>query len=56
MDDMVECGAEGIVLGCTDLPLLIQNYKIPLFDTIKILAESTVRYATRTVNKGVFSK
>lgn len=37
-------GAEGIILGCTELPLIIQqeDANVMLFDTIKILAESAV--------------
>ena len=35
-------GAEGIILGCTEIGLLVQNKgnKIPLFDTTKIHAEA----------------
>jgi aspartate racemase len=40
-------GAEAIVLGCTDLPLLLKkcDREIILFDTLKILAEATVLYS-----------
>jgi len=40
-------GAEGIILGCTEIPLLIKQYdvEIPLFDTMTIHAESAVNYA-----------
>lgn len=40
-------GAEGVVLACTDLPLLInqQDVDIQLFDTVDILAEATINYA-----------
>lgn len=42
-------GAEGVVLGCTEIPLLIkQNYvNIPIFDTTRIHAISAVEYALR---------
>ncbi|NEW04955.1 aspartate/glutamate racemase family protein [Paenibacillus sp. SYP-B3998] len=40
-------GAEGIVLGCTEIPLLIQQQdtRIPLFDTTRIHAEESVEFA-----------
>ncbi|HLD57761.1 MAG TPA: amino acid racemase [archaeon] len=54
--NLLDRGAEAIVLGCTDLPLLIkqEDYDVKIFDTVEILAESTVRYATGIVNKEVF--
>ncbi|GAK61172.1 aspartate racemase [Candidatus Vecturithrix granuli] len=38
--------AEGIILGCTEIPLLIQqaDCPIPLFDTTRIHAEAAVEY------------
>ena len=40
-------GAEGIILGCTELPLLIQqsDVEIPLFDTLKLHLEKAVDFA-----------
>lgn len=40
-------GAEGVVLGCTEIPLLIkqEDVSIPIFDTTKIHAEMAVEYA-----------
>ena len=40
-------GAEGVILGCTEIPLLIgwQDAKIPLFDTTKIHAQAAVDIA-----------
>ena len=40
-------GAEGIILGCTELPLLIKSddTKIPLFDTTRLHAEAAVKMA-----------
>ena len=37
-------GATGIILGCTELPLIIsqKDINLRLFDTINILAETTV--------------
>ncbi len=44
---MVEAGAEGIILGCTEIGLLIQteDCSVPLFDTTRIHAEAAVEYA-----------
>jgi aspartate racemase len=44
---LVNEGAEGIVLGCTELPLLIQPSDIhaPLFDTTQLHAEAAVNLA-----------
>jgi len=40
-------GAEGIVLGCTELPLLIRpgDINVPLFDTTRLHAEAAVKMA-----------
>jgi len=40
-------GAQGIILGCTELPLLIKqaDYPVPLFDTTIIHAKAAVDYA-----------
>ena len=40
-------GAEGIILGCTEIPLLVQNgdASVPLFDTTTIHAERALQYA-----------
>jgi len=42
-----EEGAQGIILGCTEIPLLIkqEDVKVPVFDTTKIHAEAAVKYA-----------
>ena len=44
---LVSRGAEGIILGCTEIPLLVdqKDYKIPLFDTTRVHAERAVEYA-----------
>jgi len=44
---LIERGAEGIVLGCTELPLLIHpaNVNIPLFNTTRLHAEAAVKQA-----------
>ena len=40
-------GAEGIVLGCTELPLLIRlaDVLVPVFDTTRLHAEGAVKLA-----------
>lgn len=40
-------GAEGIILGCTELPLLIKqnDVNIPLFDTLRIHLSEAVEFA-----------
>lgn len=42
-----ERGAEGIVLGCTEIPLFIaqDDFDRPLFDTLKLHAQAAVRFA-----------
>ena len=43
-------GAEGVILGCTEIPLLIhqKDVNIPVFDTTAIHAEKAVEWALRT--------
>ncbi len=40
-------GAEGVVLGCTEIPLLVrpEDVSLPLFDTTQIHAEAALTYA-----------
>lgn len=47
MERMVSQGAEGIILGCTEIGLLVQqaDSQVPLFDTTRIHAEAAVEYA-----------
>ncbi len=44
---LVSSGAEGIILGCTEIPLLVsqEDYDIPLFDTTSIHARAAVDHA-----------
>jgi len=44
---LVDKGAEGIVLGCTELPLLVRPSEIhaPIFDTTRLHAEAAVNLA-----------
>ncbi|MDT8394409.1 MAG: aspartate/glutamate racemase family protein [Bacteroidales bacterium] len=47
IDKLVKDGAEGIILGCTEIPLLLdqKDFEIPLFNTTDIHAEAAVRFA-----------
>jgi aspartate racemase len=47
MDNLVERGAEGIILGCTEIGLLVkeEDSRVPLFDTTRIHAEAAVSLA-----------
>jgi len=47
--NLAKKGAEGVILGCTEIPMLIKqkDVEIPLFDTIKIHAEFAVDYAIK---------
>jgi len=42
-------GAQGVILGCTEIPLLISNkdVTIPIFNTTKIHAEKVVEWALK---------
>ena len=47
MDDLREKGAQGIVLGCTEIPLIIhdEDTDMPLFNTTLIHARAIVNFA-----------
>lgn len=47
IDDLEQAGAKGIVLGCTEIPLLIKqsDSKLPLFNTLEIHAKAAVDFA-----------
>ncbi|WP_394751099.1 aspartate/glutamate racemase family protein [Spongiimicrobium salis] len=49
-NELMERGAEGLVLGCTEIPMLIEqrDFDFPVFDTTKIHVESIVNF---TLNK-----
>jgi len=48
--DLVDRGAEGILLGCTEIDLLIgpQDAPVPVFDTTRLHAERAVDLALAT--------
>lgn len=47
MEKMVKMGAEGIIIGCTDIPLLLtqSDTKIILFDTTEIHSKAAAEFA-----------
>ena len=49
IERLAERGAQGVVLGCTEIPLLVSEADagLPLFDTTAIHAEAALRYATQ---------
>ena len=50
IQELVDRGAEGAILGCTEIPLLVSEADagIPLFDTTSIHAEAALTYACET--------
>jgi aspartate racemase len=50
VNGLAERGAEGVILGCTEIPLLLgeDDVSIPLFDTTIIHAEAALRYAVES--------
>lgn len=49
IEDLAKKGAEGVILGCTEIPLLIKqsDASIPVFDTTSIHAEKAVEWALK---------
>lgn len=49
INSLADRGAEGVILGCTELPLLVksEDVDIPLFNTTEIHAEYAVDYALK---------
>jgi len=45
-NELIERGAEGIILGCTEIPLLIDqsDFSVPVFDTTKIHSDAIVSF------------
>ncbi len=50
MDAMIKDGAQGIILGCTEIPLLIKqcDVDVPVFDTTTIHAREAFKQAMKT--------
>ena len=47
IDDLQKGGAQGVILGCTEIPLLVKqkDVPIPIFDTTTIHAQAAVDWA-----------
>ncbi|MBD1206863.1 MAG: aspartate/glutamate racemase family protein [Ignavibacteria bacterium] len=47
IDELIQRGAEGIILGCTEIPMLIkqEDISVPVFDTTKIHSQAIVKFA-----------
>jgi aspartate racemase len=47
INNLIDHGAEGIILGCTEIPLLVRqsDIRIPIYDTTGIHARAAVRCA-----------
>lgn len=50
VNELVALGAQCIILGCTEIPMLIsqEDFSIPVFDTTKIHSQAIVEFATCT--------
>ena len=51
MDNLLKSGAEGIILGCTEIPLLIKqdDCDYPLFNTTYLHSIYTLNYAMKEI-------
>ena len=49
INDSIKNGAQAVILGCTEIPLLIKrgDVDIPVFDTTRIHAETAVEFAIK---------
>ena len=47
MDELHRCGAQGIIMGCTEIPLLVrpEDTDLLLFDTLAIHARAVIDFA-----------
>jgi len=47
IQNLVERGAQGVILGCTEIPLIVsqEDYEIPLYDTTALHARAAVDFA-----------
>lgn len=43
--ELVGCGVEAILLGCTELPMVLKTTSVPLIDTTQVLAEAVIKKA-----------
>jgi aspartate racemase len=47
--NLISQGAEGIILGCTEIPLLVSqaDIPVPIYDTTEIHAKAAVAFSLR---------
>jgi aspartate racemase len=50
IDELAARGAQGIILGCTEIPLLIKpaDCRLPLFDTVSVHVDAAIRFALKS--------
>ena len=55
VDFLIKNGAECIILGCTEIPLLISqaDFDITVFDTTKIHSKAIVEFMLCSTNKTI---
>lgn len=56
IDDLQARGVEGVILGCTEIPLLIKQEhrsNLPLFDTVVLHAEAAAFGATAEIDSNL---
>tara|TARA_R110002073_G_scaffold108336_3_gene243344 strand:+ start:14209 stop:14913 length:705 start_codon:yes stop_codon:yes gene_type:complete len=53
IQSLVDIGAEGVVLGCTEFPLMIKetDLQIPIFNTTEIHAKAGAEFILKTITK-----
>ncbi|TWT16085.1 aspartate/glutamate racemase family protein [Planomicrobium sp. CPCC 101079] len=58
IDKLIKDGAEGIILGCTEIGLLIkpEDSPVPVFDTAEIHAKTAVEIALGEKSAGILKK
>lgn len=56
MDKLKNEGAHGVILGCTEIPLLIKqnDYHLPLFSTLEIHASAIAKFALEANADSIF--
>jgi aspartate racemase len=45
LDELVGAGAEGFIVGCTEIPLALPPTTVPVIDSVRVLAAACVRRA-----------
>jgi aspartate racemase len=53
LEDLKNKGAEGVVLGCTELPIVFQNIVTEdiIFDSTRILAQSAITFVGKSIKR-----